>query len=70
MHAYMHTIFRYNNGVMPVIQSLVLGSGLELFCRVLTECHMADSTEVAWLVNGQSVESSYMDGRALQGGRK
>lgn len=65
----MHNIFRYNNGVMPVIQSLVLGSGLEIFCRVLTECQMADSTEVAWLVNGQSVESSYMDGRALQGGR-
>ncbi|XP_034430891.1 interleukin-1 receptor type 2 isoform X2 [Hippoglossus hippoglossus] len=46
------------------------GSGLELFCKVLTRCHQADSTEVAWLVNGQSVESSYLDGRALQGGRR
>lgn len=46
------------------------GSGLELFCTVLTECQMADSTEVTWLVNGQSVESSYLDGRALQGGRR
>lgn len=70
IHAYMHNIFRYNNGAMPVIQSLVLGSGLEIFCRVLTECQMADSTDVAWLVNGQSVGSSYMDGRALQGGRR
>nr|XP_046260761.1 interleukin-1 receptor type 2 isoform X2 [Scatophagus argus]XP_046260762.1 interleukin-1 receptor type 2 isoform X2 [Scatophagus argus] len=46
------------------------GSGLELFCKVLTDCQMADSTVVTWLVNGQSVESSYLDGRALQGGRR
>ncbi|XP_022596470.1 interleukin-1 receptor type 2-like [Seriola dumerili] len=46
------------------------GSGLELLCKVLTECQMADSTMVTWLVNGQSVESSYLDGRALQGGRR
>ncbi|XP_029315038.1 interleukin-1 receptor type 2-like [Cottoperca gobio] len=46
------------------------GSGLELSCDVLTECQMAESTEVTWLVNGQSVESSYLDGRALQGGRR
>ncbi|XP_070770952.1 interleukin-1 receptor type 2 [Enoplosus armatus] len=46
------------------------GSGLELLCKVLTECQMADSTVVTWLVNGQSVESSYLDGRALQGGRR
>ncbi|KAM9347794.1 interleukin-1 receptor type 2-like [Symphorus nematophorus] len=46
------------------------GSGLELFCKVLTKCQMADSTEVTWLIDGQSVESSYLDGRALQGGRR
>ncbi|XP_070831911.1 interleukin-1 receptor type 2 [Chaetodon trifascialis] len=46
------------------------GSGLELFCKVLTECETADSTVVTWLVNGLSVESSYLDGRALQGGRR
>ncbi|XP_071337408.1 interleukin-1 receptor type 2 isoform X2 [Trachinotus anak] len=46
------------------------GSGLELLCKVLTECQMADSTVVTWLVNGQTVESSYLDGRALQGGRR
>ncbi|XP_067460488.1 interleukin-1 receptor type 2 [Thunnus thynnus] len=46
------------------------GSGLELFCMVLTGCQAADSTEVTWLVNGQSVESSYLDGRALQGARR
>ncbi|XP_040913812.1 interleukin-1 receptor type 2 isoform X2 [Toxotes jaculatrix] len=46
------------------------GSGLELSCMVLTECQTADSTVVTWLVNGQSVESSYLDGRALQGGRR
>ncbi|XP_030614567.1 interleukin-1 receptor type 2-like [Archocentrus centrarchus] len=46
------------------------GSVLELFCEVLTECQMADSTKVTWLVNSQSVESSYLDKRALQGGRR
>ncbi|XP_063355623.1 interleukin-1 receptor type 2 [Pelmatolapia mariae] len=46
------------------------GSGLELFCQVLTECQTADSTEVTWLVNSQTVESSYLDKRALQGGRR
>ncbi|XP_035529987.1 interleukin-1 receptor type 2 [Morone saxatilis] len=52
-----------------IVESLH-GSGLELFCKVLTECQMAPSTVVTWLVNGQSVESSYLDGRALQGGRR
>lgn len=47
-----------------------LGSAEEMFCKVLTECQTADSTEVMWLVNSQSVESSYLDGRALQGGRR
>ncbi|KAG7240349.1 hypothetical protein INR49_026920 [Caranx melampygus] len=46
------------------------GSGVELLCTVLTECQMADSTVVTWLVNRQPVESSYLDGRALQGGRR
>uniref|UniRef100_A0A4W6FMY7 Ig-like domain-containing protein n=1 Tax=Lates calcarifer TaxID=8187 RepID=A0A4W6FMY7_LATCA len=46
------------------------GSGLDLFCKVLTECKMADSTVVMWLVNGQSVESSYLNEWALQGGRR
>ncbi|KAK5860668.1 hypothetical protein PBY51_022129 [Eleginops maclovinus] len=46
------------------------GSGLELFCKVLTECQTAESTVVTWLVNDQSVETSYLDGRALQGGRR
>nr|QJD09003.1 interleukin 1 receptor 2 [Cyclopterus lumpus] len=48
----------------------VHGSGLELSCTVLAECHMADDTVVTWLANNQSVESSYLDGRALQGGRR
>nr|XP_020479646.1 interleukin-1 receptor type 2 isoform X2 [Monopterus albus] len=43
------------------------GSKLELVCRVLTDCQMADSTVVTWLINGQSVESSYLGGRAMQG---
>uniref|UniRef100_A0A3Q2E609 Interleukin-1 receptor type 2-like n=1 Tax=Cyprinodon variegatus TaxID=28743 RepID=A0A3Q2E609_CYPVA len=46
------------------------GSSLELFCQVLTECPLADSTVVTWLVNSQSVESSYLERRALQGGRR
>ena len=47
-----------------------LGSGLKLSCQVLTECPTADFTLVTWLVNGQSVESSYLEKRALQGGRR
>ncbi|KAM9709578.1 interleukin-1 receptor type 2-like [Menidia menidia] len=46
------------------------GSGVELSCRVLTECPVAESTVVRWLVNGQSVESSPLDKRALEGGRR
>lgn len=47
-----------------------LGSAEEMFCRVVTECQTADSTEVTWVVNGHTVESSYLDGRALHGGRR
>uniref|UniRef100_A0A668AYP3 Ig-like domain-containing protein n=1 Tax=Myripristis murdjan TaxID=586833 RepID=A0A668AYP3_9TELE len=46
------------------------GSGVELFCSALTDCQSADSTVVTWLVDGQSVESSYLDRRAVQGGRR
>uniref|UniRef100_A0A3P9LB30 Interleukin 1 receptor type 2 n=1 Tax=Oryzias latipes TaxID=8090 RepID=A0A3P9LB30_ORYLA len=46
------------------------GSGLEMFCQVLTECPTADSTLVMWQVDEQSVESSYLSRRALQGGRE
>ncbi|XP_054471610.1 interleukin-1 receptor type 2 [Anoplopoma fimbria] len=46
------------------------GSDRELSCKVLTGCQTVDYTEVTWLVNNQSVESSYLDGRALQGGRR
>uniref|UniRef100_A0A3B3DRD9 Interleukin-1 receptor type 2-like n=1 Tax=Oryzias melastigma TaxID=30732 RepID=A0A3B3DRD9_ORYME len=46
------------------------GSGLEMFCQVLTECLTADSTLVTWQVDDQSVESSYLSRRALQGGRE
>uniref|UniRef100_A0A8C6TEA8 Ig-like domain-containing protein n=1 Tax=Neogobius melanostomus TaxID=47308 RepID=A0A8C6TEA8_9GOBI len=47
------------------------GSGMELACAVLlTDCPAAESTLVMWLVDGQSVEASYLDGRALQGGRR
>ncbi|XP_041858201.1 interleukin-1 receptor type 2 [Melanotaenia boesemani] len=46
------------------------GSGLDLFCQVQTECQMADSTLVTWLVNGQSVELSYLERRALQGEKR
>ncbi|XP_069009757.1 interleukin-1 receptor type 2 [Embiotoca jacksoni] len=42
------------------------GSVLELFCKVLTECQTAYSTEVAWLVNGKSVESSYEDRQGIR----
>ncbi|CAG08255.1 unnamed protein product [Tetraodon nigroviridis] len=62
-----------NQQQFNVSRAIVLhveGSAEEMFCKVLTECQAADSTEVMWLVNSQSVESSYLDGRALQGGRR
>lgn len=43
------------------------GSAVELFCKAVTGCDVVDSTVVTWLVNGQSVESSYLNERALQG---
>nr|XP_057937939.1 interleukin-1 receptor type 2 [Doryrhamphus excisus] len=46
------------------------GSALEVVCKVLTACDFVSSTAVSWLVNGLTVESSYLDGRALQGGRR
>ncbi|XP_068185613.1 interleukin-1 receptor type 2 [Antennarius striatus] len=46
------------------------GSGLQFFCEVITGCPMADATVVTWLIDGQSVEESYLNGRALQGGRR
>uniref|UniRef100_A0A3P8RS41 Ig-like domain-containing protein n=1 Tax=Amphiprion percula TaxID=161767 RepID=A0A3P8RS41_AMPPE len=46
------------------------GSGLELVCVVSTGCPIAESTVITWLINGQSVETSYLDRRALQGGRR
>ncbi|XP_026152332.1 interleukin-1 receptor type 2 isoform X2 [Mastacembelus armatus] len=46
------------------------GSGLELICKVLTDCQMAESTVVTWLVDGQSVESPYLDRWTLQGGKR
>jgi len=56
-------INHHNNNMCP-------GSDLELSCTVLAECHMVDDTVVTWLANNQSVESSYLHGRALQGGRR
>ncbi|XP_054643948.1 interleukin-1 receptor type 2 [Dunckerocampus dactyliophorus] len=46
------------------------GSALEVHCKVLTACDFARTTAISWLVNGLTVESSYLDGRALQGGRR
>ncbi|XP_068458201.1 interleukin-1 receptor type 2 [Clinocottus analis] len=46
------------------------GSGLELSCTVRAECQEVDHTLVTWLVNNQSMESWYLDGRGLQGGRR
>ncbi|XP_028993181.1 interleukin-1 receptor type 2 [Betta splendens] len=45
------------------------GSGLELFCTVLTECEKSESTIVTWMVNGRSAQL-YRDGRILQRERK
>ncbi|KAL6100367.1 il1r2 [Pungitius sinensis] len=48
----------------------VHGSALLLSCTVLTDCRAAEETEVTWLVNQRSVESSYLEGRAQQLGRR
>ncbi|KAJ8012964.1 hypothetical protein DPEC_G00048350 [Dallia pectoralis] len=42
-----------------------LGSSLEISCLVSTGNQSADATVVTWLVNDQSVESSYLGRRAL-----
>lgn len=47
--------------------SLHSGSAVELSCRAVTGCDAVDSTLVTWLINGQSVESSYLSERVLQG---
>ncbi|KAL0963696.1 hypothetical protein UPYG_G00309710 [Umbra pygmaea] len=47
-----------------------LGSALEISCQVFTESQSANTTVVTWLVNGQSVESSYLGGRALMSKRR
>uniref|UniRef100_A0A8C4YY32 Ig-like domain-containing protein n=1 Tax=Gadus morhua TaxID=8049 RepID=A0A8C4YY32_GADMO len=46
------------------------GSGLELRCEVWAGCQSTDSTLVTWTVDGQSVDSSYLNPRALEGGRR
>lgn len=46
------------------------GSGLELLCRVLTGCQAADATVVEWHINGQSAETTYLDGWGLLRGRR
>ena len=62
---------RFNEQLMTKLNlSLLSGSALEMFCQVLTDCRVADSTEVTWLVNGQSVAMSHLDERAMQGGRR
>ncbi|KAM8854873.1 interleukin-1 receptor type 2-like isoform 2-T2 [Spinachia spinachia] len=48
----------------------VHGSAMALSCTVLTDCRVAEETAVTWLVNERSVESSYLEGRALQVGRR
>ncbi|KAK0140253.1 Interleukin-1 receptor type 2 [Merluccius polli] len=46
------------------------GSELELRCEVWTGCQSTDSTLVTWLADGQSLDSAYLDGWALQGERR
>ncbi|XP_062420868.1 interleukin-1 receptor type 2-like [Pungitius pungitius] len=48
----------------------VHGSALLLSCTVLTDCRATEETAVTWLVNKRPVESSYLEGRAQQLGRR
>ncbi|XP_061649389.1 interleukin-1 receptor type 2 [Phyllopteryx taeniolatus] len=46
------------------------GSGLEVTCTVLTDCHVTRYTAVRWWVDGIDVDVSHLNGRALQATRK
>ncbi|XP_046902147.1 interleukin-1 receptor type 2 isoform X1 [Hypomesus transpacificus] len=46
------------------------GAELEMLCKVLTHCQSLNFTVVTWLVDGQLLEDSYFNGRALQGERR
>ncbi|XP_072541344.1 interleukin-1 receptor type 2 [Salminus brasiliensis] len=53
----------------PVSGSIIeshLGATLVIQCKVFVGNQSADSTEVDWLVNGQSLEHSYLSGRVFQ----
>ena len=65
-------IYRQTDGPGMLYCSVICfaGSGLELCCEVWTGCQSTDSTLVTWMVDGQSVDSSYLNGRALEGGRR
>ncbi|KAK6309877.1 interleukin-1 receptor type 2 isoform X2 [Coregonus clupeaformis] len=47
-----------------------LGSILEISCQVFTGSQSADATVVTWLVDGQSLDSSNLGGRALMSQRR
>lgn len=80
MTSYTWTTDSYQTPISPNIQPPVIvsplngttfesahGSAVELFCRAVTGCDVVESTVVTWLINGQSVGSSYLSERVLQG---
>ncbi|XP_076854541.1 interleukin-1 receptor type 2-like isoform X2 [Brachyhypopomus gauderio] len=61
------------NITTPINGSIIeshLGSSLVIHCKVLVGTQSHDHTEVTWLVNGQSVDRSYMSQRAFQADRR
>uniref|UniRef100_A0A4W4DW86 Ig-like domain-containing protein n=1 Tax=Electrophorus electricus TaxID=8005 RepID=A0A4W4DW86_ELEEL len=57
----------------PVNGSMIeshFGSSLVIQCKVLVGNQSYDHTEVTWLVNGRSVDSSYLSERAFQATRR
>ncbi|XP_061082160.1 interleukin-1 receptor type 2 [Conger conger] len=56
--------------VNGTIFQTAFGSGLLIMCAVSSGNQSADSTEVTWLLNGQTVSESFLGGRVLLGEKR
>ncbi|XP_067300942.1 interleukin-1 receptor type 2 isoform X2 [Pseudorasbora parva] len=68
LNAFTSSSYSFPYIVFPVNGSFIeshLGSRLVILCMVSTGNQPVQSTDVTWLVNGQSVENSHLGGRAF-----